>query len=473
MTPPSGRSYAVRIWNAAVYRGKRGKSYRVRWRTGSRTHGRTFATMKAAESFRSELLTAHRKGEPFDPDSGLPPSMQPISPSVSWLGHACDFVDFKWPHVSARHRKGLAEALTTVTMALWDSEPSEGQAERVRDLLRNWAFNTRARPTPPLTEANVDSEAEVVPEVGWAEAHSLPLDDLMDPMVCRRAVDACGLKLDGEPSAPATAARKRSALYSCLEYAFELGRLPSNPMTRIKVKRTANQDAVDRRVVVNPGQARALLAAVRDFYPSLEAFFACLYYAGLRPAEARHLRKADLTLPASGWGELTLRGSTQAGGSAWTDAGSADEDRSLKHRVSTQVRLVPAHPELVAILLRHLDAFACSPDGRLFVVRAGIGGRPLPSPFSKPMPMGTAYRVWKEARARALTPEQVESPLARRPYDLRHACVSTWLNAGVPATQVAEWAGHSVNVLLRVYAKCVYGQEEQARRRIDAALGGP
>jgi integrase len=243
-------------------------------------------------------------------------------------------------------------------------------------------------------------------------------------------------------------------------------------MARIKIKRTANQEVVDRRVVVNPEQARALLRAVRDIYPSLEAFFACLYYAGLRPAEARHLRKTDLTLPATGWGELTLRGSTQAGGSAWTDTGSADEDRSLKHRVSTQVRLAPAHPELVAILRRHLDTFACSPDGRLFVVRAGIGGRPLPSPFSKPLPMGTAYRVWKAAREHALTPEQVASPLARRPYNLRHACVSTWLNAGVPATQVAEWAGHSVNVLLRVYAKCVYGQEEQARRRIDVALGG-
>jgi hypothetical protein len=37
-------------------------------------------------------------------------------------------------------------------------------------------------------------------------------------------------------------------------------------------------------------------------------------------------------------------------------------------------------------------------------------------------------------------------------------------------TQVAEWAGHSVNVLLRVYAKCAYGQEEVAKARIEAAL---
>jgi CRISPR/Cas system CSM-associated protein Csm4 (group 5 of RAMP superfamily) len=36
---------------------------------------------------------------------------------------------------------------------------------------------------------------------------------------------------------------------------------------------------------------------------------------------------------------------------------------------------------------------------------------------------------------------------------------------------VAEWAGHSVHVLMKVYAKCVDGQEEAARRRVEAALG--
>ncbi|MFB4285033.1 hypothetical protein ACBJ59_57890 [Nonomuraea sp. MTCD27] len=66
--------------------------------------------------------------------------------------------------------------------------------------------------------------------------------------------------------------------------------------------------------------------------------------------------------------------------------------------------------------------------------------------------------------------EEFASPLAARPYDLRHACVSTWLNAGVPAPQVAEWAGHSVDVFLRVYAKCIVGQDEAARRRISDAL---
>ena len=40
----------------------------------------------------------------------------------------------------------------------------------------------------------------------------------------------------------------------------------------------------------------------------------------------------------------------------------------------------------------------------------------------------------------ALAPAEQTSPLARWPYYLRHACLSTWLNGGVYPTQVAEWA---------------------------------
>lgn len=73
----------------------------------------------------------------------------------------------------------------------------------------------------------------------------------------------------------------------------------------------------------------------------------------------------------------------------------------------------------------------------------------------------------------AFTREVVDSPLAKRPYDLRHAAVSTWLNAtGSDAVRVAEWAGHSVSVLLRVYAKCIDGTEKAAREQIAQALKG-
>ena len=81
----------------------------------------------------------------------------------------------------------------------------------------------------------------------------------------------------------------------------------------------------------------------------------------------------------------------------------------------------------------------------------------------------TYLEVFHAARQAALTEAEAATPLMGRPYDLRHAAVSTWLNAGVPAPQVAEWAGHSVNVLLRVYAKCIAGQQTEAKRRIEEA----
>ena len=46
---------------------------------------------------------------------------------------------------------------------------------------------------------------------------------------------------------------------------------------------------------------------------------------------------------------------------------------------------------------------------------------------------------------------------------LRHSGVTLQLNAGVPASEVARRAGHSVAVLLRVYAGCIEGHEQRAR----------
>ncbi|GAA4995299.1 hypothetical protein GCM10023205_80460 [Yinghuangia aomiensis] len=62
--------------------------------------------------------------------------------------------------------------------------------------------------------------------------------------------------------------------------------------------------------------------------------------------------------------------------------------------------------------------------------------------------------------------------MAARPYDLRHACASLWLNSGVSAPEVAERLGHSVDVLLSIYAKCIDGQAETINQKIAEALGG-
>jgi len=313
--------------------------------------------------------------------------------------------------------------------------------------------------------------------VSWLRRYSPALDDLEDTTLLRRALDRLAVRADGTAAAPTTVIRKRATLHSVLEYAVELEQFSSNPLKRVRWKAPKATEIVDRRVVVNPEQARTLLAAAWDLDPALATFFACLYYAGLRPAEARNLRAADCTLPEAGWGHVLLTGSHQVSGTAWTDSGHIGEERGLKHRGRRDTRPVPVHPELVQWLRRHMQTFELGADGRLFVTRTGRYGHPIARPYLNPVASGTIYRAWHRARAAALSPAQVDSPLARRPYDLRHACLSTclstWLNAGVPPARVAEWAGHSVEVLLRVYAKCVDGDDEIAKRRIEEALGHP
>jgi hypothetical protein len=49
--------------------------------------------------------------------------------------------------------------------------------------------------------------------------------------------------------------------------------------------------------------------------------------------------------------------------------------------------------------------------------------------------------------------------------------VNTWLSAGVDPATVAEWAGHSLAVLMEVYAACLYGQDVVAKRLVQHALG--
>jgi integrase len=58
----------------------------------------------------------------------------------------------------------------------------------------------------------------------------------------------------------------------------------------------------------------------------------------------------------------------------------------------------------------------------------------------------------------------------RRPYDLRHSGVTWRLNSGVPPAEVAAWAGHSVEMLMRVYAKCMTGLEDVWISRMDGTL---
>jgi integrase len=273
-------------------------------------------------------------------------------------------------------------------------------------------------------------------------------------------------RLDGVRAAGETYKRRRRALNTALEHAVDVGELPENPLQRARRKRVGSDDVVDRRVLVNAVQGRQLLTAVsyigswnRNRGRRLVAFYAVLYYAGLRPAEAVGLRLSDCHLPETGWGTLTLRETRPVSGKQWTDSGERHDRRGLKAREATSDRPVPIPPVLVAVLQAHLKEFGTAKEGRVFGnERGGVVGS------------STYWRVWEEAREYALPPERVGSPLAGRPYDLRHACITRWLNAGVPIAEVARRVGNSPEVIHRRYHGCIDGHEEAANAKITKAL---
>jgi integrase len=453
--PPEQLSYDVRFWNIRPNKGRRRTTYTVRWLVAAREFNETFQNAALADARRSELLGFARKGIAFDRATGLPlPVLRKINESRTWYDLACEYVDHKWADSSAKHRASIADAMTTVTLALLRTDRGRPDLGTLRKALRGWVFNTKRRqggdPPPKWADA-----------VAWVQGNTVPLVGLTDPVVVRSALDSLRRLVDGSPAAPNTVRRKYPIFHEALKLAVERRYLDADPIRLVEWKQPRNYAVVDRRRVVNPQQARALLEAVRaqePAGPALVAFFGCLYYAAMRPSEAAGLRREHLALPedARKTGTAFLSKASPSVSSHWTDSGNTYDDRGLKHRPVDEVRPVPLSPPLVRLLREHLDQHGTTTDGLLF---RGIRGGEL----NESLYLG----IWKKARAEALTPEQAVSPLARVPYDLRHAGVSTWLKGGISPAQVAEWAGHSLVVLLRTYAKCLDGEERTARNLLE------
>ena len=116
---------------------------------------------------------------------------------------------------------------------------------------------------------------------------------------------------------------------------------------------------------------------------------------------------------------------------------------------------------LTVVLHEHIERFGFAPNGKLFVGERN----------KTELPKGTINRTWREARRAVFTPDVYASPLAATPYDLRHACISFWIVAGVDPATAAKWAGQSIEILFRIYAAWLSGQDKALRKNIEDAYG--
>lgn len=419
------------------------RRYYVKWRVDGRDRTRSFKTRVEADRFRSGLLAAVQDGLRFDPASGEPSSWLEHSGAPTWWSWSQDWLALKWSLWSGHSRRSAVESLTLLTPLLVRAGAPKPPAE-----LADWLRQTGYRPgTTP----------EGAPAV-WLERWSIALHEI-EPALIETVLAAVCSKSDGGATVPAVARRRRGTFGAVLRTAVRRGLLTTNPMERVEWRAPVSAVAVDVSTVPAPSDIREIVdhvAALSSSGARYAALFATVGIAGMRPSEAIGLRVQDLHLPARGWGLAALRGAVTSPGTRYTGDGVVTESKGLKHRATDATREVPLSPALVRSLRAHLARFE-PVDGRVF---SNARGAP---------PTSTNYGpVWLRARAQLWPKGHLLA--SATVYDLRHAAATMMLRAAVPPAEVARRLGHSVDVLMRVYAGVFDDERDRSNMLIDEAL---
>src|ERR1700741_529525 len=253
-------TYDVRVFSLVPRKNGAGRvtSYGVRWQVDGARYYRSFKVKAGAEGFRSGLISAQRKEEGFDAESGLPVSMSRPRGDASWFDFTCRYVDMKWPDLAATARQTVAESLVRVMPVFMPQDKRAPAAQVVRSALRQWGYNTGLR-----TNGVVPGDVRTL--LDWCSRHTRSVKVAAEPDTLRALQRAVTRRLDGQPYAPTVARKTRSVLWNVLDYAVEQKVIDTNPLAGVKWKAMPKgKRKVDKRAVPNPIQARTLLAAVGE-----------------------------------------------------------------------------------------------------------------------------------------------------------------------------------------------------------------
>ncbi|MEU7163861.1 site-specific integrase [Streptomyces morookaense] len=450
-------SYNVKFWKTAVYKGKRGTTYTVRWTVDGQEWREALGTRTLADAFRSELVSAARRGEPFSRGTGRPVSFQSRASDVSWYDFAVQFADHQWGRTAGNSRKNTAKALMATTIALLRTPPSRFAAVDVRRALREYAFNTLHREEAP---------PEIAVILKWVERNTQTMAAWEDPVKVDEILRAVDTLLDGTRAAASSVKRNRRILNVAMEYAVKHRILRENPLPKGRGAAPKMSNSLDRRSLIHPARMARMLAWIRRRPRGgrrLHAYFSTIRYCAPRPEEAVAMYVDDVLLPPEDaedqWCNLVIHTAQPEVGKNWTDDGALHEERGLKGRAEQDTRVVPGPPPLTRTLRAYIRAEGLKPGDRMF-----------PGEFGGILSGSVTRKAWRAARKAELTEREYATPMGKRIYDIRHTRLTEWLNQGIPPAQVAYWAGNSVAVLLAFYAACIEGQLPDLKRRMEAQM---
>ncbi len=388
---------------------------------------------------RSRLVVAQAEGLRFDLATGYP--IEWHRSEATWWNWSSEWLALKWLQWAGNTRRSGVEALVAVTASM-----VRPRAPRPPDDLKHWLLDLGYRPDLP-------DSARASRELAWLARWSIPLTELT-PSIMEKSIAVATTRQDGQPMAATTTRRRRNLIKSVLDAATRRGHLDVNPMTRMEWRMPKRSVEIDISVVPS-------VADIMDVYDHIAgldspgrryaAFFAAIGLSGMRPSEVAGLHVSDLTLPEDGWGLARLRGALTTPGTRYSGSSGVTQSKGLKHRAVADIREVPLAPSLIAILRRHLNEFPTEASVYTNAASAHI----TPHNYGK---------AWGRARTH-LWPSP--HPLSgARVYDLRHSAATTMLSAGVNPAEVARRLGHSVDMLMKVYA----GVFQDERSRANTAL---
>ena len=426
------RNLLPRVYELKTYPDRQ-SPYVARWVVNGETRGRSFANKTQANSFRAALIRAIDTQERWSNLTGLPASMETTGVSVASLVKG--FVDSKKHLWEARTRESAIEPLAEMLVCLVSKNASAVLRETKKEIAE-W-----------LREDDVSQPAYLKYSLNIMEC---------TPAVCADAFsDLCfclekdGVTRSSKFKAPTTVTRYRRACAQFFLYVVDRELITKNPWPAGKRGKSTRKERGkgDLRVDLLPTnqEAAAAINAVKSHQPGSHAYMivcALVYYAGLRPGEARALRieKCGSLTPGE-WGVATID--------------EAAKDASPKYYFNkserlgdpkTDTRVVSLHPVLVDFILAHIG------DRSTGIIAAAKNGSPVDQ--------RRLDRAW--ARARGVN--------TWRLYDLRHAHASVQLRAGIPPVEVARSMGHSVEVLHAVYNRAFPADTERAQEKLLGAF---
>lgn len=185
--------------------------------------------------------------------------------------------------------------------------------------------------------------------------------------------------------------------------------MPTRPDVSCEESCSLSKLAIGESSLLSADHVRALLEWIQEESSgTVFPFLASMAGTALSPGEAASVRVQDVTLPDGEFGEVLVR---------------AGEGRK-----------VPASPDVVGVLRRWIDEAGLEAEDLLFPAERG---GPLASSEYK--------RAWRRARQAVLSPDEVQAGLGEQVSSLRDSCLDRWLEVGIPAWGVAEWAGVSAS----------------------------